>query len=54
VAFEILHFSFMLFGRAASVEGAQISAFACLGICFSGVETILAGFEFADHYGASF
>jgi hypothetical protein len=39
----------MFLGSFAGCERAQIPTFACFGIRFSGIEPVLAGFEFSDH-----
>src|SRR6185295_2699341 len=46
---EILDFAFVLFGRLAAVESAEIAASAGLRVRLSRVETVFARFELADH-----
>src|SRR6266516_3786129 len=46
---EILHVAFVLFGRRARFEGAEIAALAGLRIHLSGIEPVLARLQFADH-----
>jgi hypothetical protein len=46
---EMLHRAFVLFGRCARLEGAEIAASAGLRILLSGVEPVLARLEFPDH-----
>jgi hypothetical protein len=52
VAFEILNFPFMLFGRSSRGKRAQIPPFAGLGGNLPGVKTIFTGFELSDHCGS--
>src|SRR5580704_2227591 len=47
--FEILHGAFVLLGGGAAVEGAEIAAFAGLGIYLARIEPVFAGRQFADH-----
>ena len=47
--FEKLHRPFVLLGSRTRFESAEVASFACFGVEFSGVETVLAGFELAYH-----
>jgi hypothetical protein len=49
VMFEILHGALVLFSRLARVESPEIPAFACLGIQFPRIQSILTQFQFANH-----
>jgi len=51
MAFEVFDFAFVLFGGGAGFEGAEVAAFAGVGVFLAGVEAELAGGEFADHEG---
>jgi hypothetical protein len=46
---EILHRAFVLFGRLARLEGAEIATPAGLWIGHARIEPVLARFQFADH-----
>jgi hypothetical protein len=48
-SFEELYGTFMLFGRFACVEGPQVLPLAGLGVFFSGIKSILAGFKLSNH-----
>jgi hypothetical protein len=47
---EILHRLLMLLRRRAVLEGAEVAAFAGLGVELARIEPVLAGFQFADHF----
>ena len=49
VPLEILHRAFVLFGRRARLEGAEIAALAGLRVRLARIEPVFAGSEFADH-----
>lgn len=49
MALEVLDFALVLLGGFAGFEGAEVTAFAGLGIELAGVKTIFPGFEFANH-----
>jgi hypothetical protein len=49
VALKVLHGPFMLLRGSARFKGPQISSLSRLCVLFSGIEPILAGFEFSDH-----
>jgi hypothetical protein len=46
---EILHGPLLLFCLGARREGAEVSTFAGLRIDLPRIQTLLAGFELADH-----
>jgi hypothetical protein len=46
---EILNFAFVLFGRRAVVEGAEISTFAGAGIALARVKPVFPCFQFPNH-----
>jgi hypothetical protein len=48
-ALEVLHGALVFLGRLARSERAEVFAFAGCGVQFPGVETVFAGFQFADH-----
>ena len=50
MSFEVLDgAAFVFFGCGAGGEGAEVSAFVGFWVFLAGVETVLAGGEFADH-----
>ena len=53
VPLEILHVAFVLFGRRAGLEGAEIAALAGLRIDLAGIKPVLAGRKFAAQRGLS-
>jgi hypothetical protein len=52
LAFEELDGAFVRKCSLAGLEGAQIPAFASFGVLLTGVEAVLAGFQFANHDGS--
>jgi hypothetical protein len=46
---EILHGAFVLFGRRARFESAEIAPFAGPGVHFAGIKPVFARLQFADH-----
>jgi hypothetical protein len=49
VVFKILYCPLVLLCGCARLKRSQISALSGFGVFFSGIEPILAGFEFSDH-----
>jgi hypothetical protein len=49
VPLEELHLAFVLFGRRASAESAEIATPARLRVLFARVEPVLTRFEFPNH-----
>ena len=49
MSFKILHFAFMLFGLLQRGKCAQIAALACFSFLLARIQTVLSGFEFANH-----
>jgi hypothetical protein len=49
VPFEILNRAFVFLRRSLAVERAEIPSFARSRIFLSGIQPILAGFQFPDH-----
>lgn len=48
-ALEVLNFALVLFRRLARAERAQVLSLAGSGVRFSGIQTVLATFEFSNH-----
>jgi hypothetical protein len=46
---EVLHFAFVLFGLIECSECAKVAALSGRRILFSRIQTVLPGFEFANH-----
>jgi hypothetical protein len=49
VTFEKLHGTLVSLSSFSAREGAQVAALSSFGILLSRVQTVLAGFQFADH-----
>jgi hypothetical protein len=53
VVFEVLHFAFMLFRRGARPERAEVAPLVGFRVLLAGIQTELAGCEFANHRSSS-
>jgi hypothetical protein len=49
MSLEVLHRTFMLFGRVTRVECAEVPTLPSLRILLARVKSILSGFQFSDH-----
>ena len=54
MAFEILHCALMGFGLAERRKSSQVAAFAGLRVFLARIQSVLTGFQFANHLASVF